>query len=193
MSGLQEGGAANGSGGARRILDIDETLRLRSYSGAADIAAAEPWYRDREVLRMSEGMEEGIYDAAAIGRMYDYLQGSGELYMIETQEGGRWRPIGDAALTADNVPITVGDSAYRSRGVGRRVLERLIARARELRREVLNVGIIYDYNERSQRLYTGLGFRAVGEAGEGGIPGKRYELRLDAEGAQTPHDRRNHH
>ncbi len=161
------------------LLEIDEELRLRPYSGLNDVLAARPWYSDREVLRMSEGMETGIYDTAAITRMYSYLSGAGELYMIEALEGERWRPIGDAALLEDNVPITVGDAEYRSRGIGRCVLERLIQRAREQGRAVLKIGMIYTYNERSRKLYTGAGFVPVCEVVDTqGNAGFRYERKL---------------
>lgn len=161
------------------ILEIDEELRLRPYVGMNDILAARPWYSDREVLRMSEGMETGIYDTAAILRMYSYLSGAGELYMIEALEEGTWRPIGDAALLEENLPITVGDADYRSRGIGRCVLDRLIERAREQGRKVLKIGMIYAYNERSCRLYAGAGFVPVCEVVDtNGNAGYRYERKL---------------
>ncbi|OWA34931.1 hypothetical protein B9G55_14410 [Saccharibacillus sp. O16] len=161
------------------VLKIHEELRLRPYAGIKDAVAAQPWYSDREVLRMSEGMETGVYDSAAILRMYSHLSGAGELYMIEVLEKDGWRPIGDAALLENNLPITIGDAHYRSRGIGRCVLDRLIGRAREKGWQMLKIGMIYSYNERSRRLYTGAGFVPVCEVVDAnGNVGFSYERKL---------------
>jgi RimJ/RimL family protein N-acetyltransferase len=94
--------------------------------------------------------------------MYETLASVGELYIIEVQTSSGWQAIGDAALCPDALPIVIGDSAYRSRGFGGRVLRLLIARARALGWPKLTVKGVFTYNDRARRLYERAGFRIVG-------------------------------
>jgi RimJ/RimL family protein N-acetyltransferase len=136
----------------------DNDLRLRPARVPEDAAAAVPWYGDPEVLDGSEGEGTPPYDLDIVTRMFRYLADHGELYMIEIQGGDSWIPIGDAALLPDSVPIVIGDARYRSRGLGRRVLRLLIARAVALGRREITAGKVFTYNERSLRLFEGAGF-----------------------------------
>jgi RimJ/RimL family protein N-acetyltransferase len=139
----------------------DGDLRLRPAVLPDDVALGVPWYHDPEVLYFSEGEGVEPYDHASVERMYRYLAGKGELYIIEVMTPAGWLPVGDATLTPETLPIALGHPAYRSRGLGRRVLSLLIRRARDLGWAALRTKGIYGYNERSRRLYEGAGFRVM--------------------------------
>ena len=125
--------------------------------------------REPEVLRFSEGEGVAPYDEEMVSRMYEYLSVRGELYIIEVRGIEEWFPIGDAALLPESLPIVIGLGAFRSRGIGGRVLRLLIDRAVALGWETLQVKGIYTYNERSLRLCERAGFRrtALVTGGEG--------------------------
>lgn len=141
----------------------DSDLRLRPVELPRDLAAAVPWYHDPEVLRFSEGDGTPPYDFAMVERMYRYLSEHGELYMIEVKDDrDRWHAIGDATLCRDSLPLVIGESAYRSKGLGKRVLGLLIDRARELGWAELQVKRVFSYNLRSRRLFERAGFTLSG-------------------------------
>jgi len=136
----------------------DDDLRLRPARIPDDVDAALPWYADREVLDGAEGEGTPPYDRDTVIRMFRYLEERGELYLIEIREGDAWRPVGDAALLPDSVPIVIGSAGHRGKGLGTRVLRLLIERAIALGRSELTAATIYTTNERSLRLYEGAGF-----------------------------------
>lgn len=76
----------------------DGDLRLRPCDLARDADVALPWYRDPEVLRMSEGPDALAFDRARVVRMYECLASAGELYLIEVRDEGIWRAVGDVTL-----------------------------------------------------------------------------------------------
>ena len=157
----------------------DGDLRLRPVRIPDDVPLAVPWYHDPEVLRFSEG--EGIppYDAPMVERMFREMATRCEVYVIEVDRGGAWRAIGDAALChTAGTPITIGDAAFRSRGIGTRVLALLIARARALGWPRMVVSGIYTDNLRARRLYERAGFRITGTTGDADRPMWTMELPL---------------
>ena len=56
------------------------------------------------------------------------------------------------------MPIVIGESAFRGRGIGRKVIAALIQRGRTLGYDYLEVGDIYDWNEGSRRCVESVGF-----------------------------------
>ena len=137
-------------------LPVEKNLRLRRFDHAYDFALS--WYQDEETTRLVDG-EPDRYSPGRLKRMYEYLDTHGELYFIEIQENGRWKPIGDVTLWPDDLPIVIGDPACRGRGIGRKVINALVGRARELGWTKLKVGEIYDFNEGSRRCFEACGFR----------------------------------
>ena len=83
-----------------------------------------------------------------------------------------YRPIGDVCFWKDDLPIVIGDAAYRGKGVGRRVIAALIQRGRELGYETLRVSEIYEYNVFSRKCFESIGFRAYEKTENG----SRYVL-----------------
>ncbi len=132
-------------------------IRLRPGS-LEDVATSLPWYSDPEVLRGSEAVSEP-YDKETVTRMYRFLMGNGEFYIIESLENGNWCAIGDACLMKNSTPIVIGSSDHRSMGIGTRVLSMLIKRAKELGWKEMKVKGIYSYNMKSLRLFRSFGFR----------------------------------
>lgn len=158
----------------------DGDLRLRPVRIPDDVPLAVPWYHDPEVLRFSEGEGTPPYDAAMIERMLRDMATRCEVYVVEVDDDGTWRAIGDAALCqAAGTPITIGERAFRSRGLGQRVLALLVRRARALGWSRMVVSGIFTDNVRARRLYEGAGFRITGTTGDPDRPMWTMELPLD--------------
>lgn len=140
------------------ILVIDETLRLRMVTD--DCGFALDWYQDEETLLLVDGKNEP-YDMERLMRMYHYLADHGEAYFIEAKASAEapFVPIGDVTFWQEDLPIVIGRKEWRQKGVGKRVVRALMARARTLGFSCLRVQEIYDYNTGSQRLFESLGFR----------------------------------
>ncbi len=153
------------------ILEINETLRLRRYDGAADFAFA--WYQDPELVYLVDGVKRP-YDRETLYNMYDYLDQHGELYFIEARAGEGFAPIGDVAFSRTDLPIVIGVPEYRGRGVGRQVIQTLMDRGRQLDFPTLGVREIYDFNIASIRCFTACGFAPVARTDKGW----RYEAKL---------------
>ncbi len=138
------------------IIEIDSTLRLRAFDGIFDFAL--PWYCDTEVVYLVDGVKKA-YSPEKLERMYRYLDTQGELYFIEALENGRFVPIGDVTFWEYDMPIVIGDARYRGRHVGRRVVEALTERARQIGYDKIYVNEIYSYNEGSRRCFEAAGFK----------------------------------
>ena len=146
---------------------IHENLRLRPFS-LDDVAVALPWYQDLEVLKYTGGIDSRTpYDLEMVKKMYAYLTNIGECYIIEIKEGGDWLPIGDVTLSEATIPIVIGRKDYWGRGIGKQVLIYLIGRARDLGYSQIKVKEIYNFNERSIRLFRSLGFTETGKTEQG--------------------------
>lgn len=149
-------------------IDIDGTLRLRKFDN--DYAQALAWYQDPETVRLVDGKADP-YTPQRLQRMYDYLAARGELWWIECRaKDGIFRPIGDVTFWQEDMPIVIGDPAFRGRGIGRRVIKALCRRARELNYNNIYVNEIYDFNLPSIRCFTAAGFQPCGVTERG----KRY-------------------
>lgn len=152
-------------------IQIEDHLRLRRYDGTADFAL--PWYQDEELVYLVDGARKA-YDRATLYCMYGYLDQHGELYFIEALEDGAWVPIGDVTFSQNDMPIVIGEAAYRGRGVGKKVIFALMDRGRALGYETLSVREIYDWNTASIRCFTACGFMPVEQTDKGW----RYEAKL---------------
>lgn len=134
------------------VIQIDAHLRLRKFDG--EFAFAFSWYQDPETVWLVDGVRKP-YTGETLERMYRYLDKHGELYFIEWDE----KPIGDVTFSETDLPIVIGDGAYRGRGIGKKVIGALIDRGRELGFSRLRVNEIYHYNFASRRCFEALGFR----------------------------------
>ena len=138
------------------ILQIDENLRLRKFDGKYDFALE--WYQDEEVVWLVDGVKNR-YTPERLEAMYTWLNDHGELYFIEAKENGQYRPIGDVTFWPEDLPIVIGDPAYRGRGVGRKVVTALVERGRALGYTRMFVNEIYHYNTGSRKCFEHAGFR----------------------------------
>lgn len=146
------------------IIQIDDTLRLRKYDGVHDFALM--WYQDEETVWLVDGKRDP-YTIERLGGMYRYLNDVGELYFIEVSENGTYKPIGDVTFWQEDMPIVIGEPAYRGKGIGRKVISALIRRGKELGYDHLAVGEIYDWNEGSRRCFESVGFMACEKTEKG--------------------------
>lgn len=146
------------------IINIDDTLRLRRFDDIFDFAF--DWYQDIETVWLVDGVKVP-YTGEKLGRMYRYLHKHGELYFIEALENGQFRPIGDVTFSREDMPIVIGDKAYRGRGIGKKVIAALICRGRELGYDTLQVEEIYDWNIASRKCFESMGFQAYEKTEKG--------------------------
>ena len=106
------------------LEDVD--VRLRPADLKEDMSFFLEWYTNPDVLFYSEGPKTMPYGPDVIERMNKALSEIGEAYVIEVKESGSWKPIGDASITKDKTPITIGAEEYWGRGIGTKVLNLLI-------------------------------------------------------------------
>ncbi len=156
------------------VIAIDRGLRLRAYDG--NYQQAVPWYQDEVVYYNSEGITKAtdVPDADYVKGMYEFLDRHGELYFIEVLEAGRWIPVGDVTVKAENPPIVIGMAQYRGIGIGKRVMQAVIKRAKEKGIHKIYGSTVYEHNIASQKLHESLGFTCVEVRGNEKI----YELAL---------------
>ena len=150
-----------------KYIQVNNVLRLRKYDGRYDFAY--DWYQDGETCLMVNGAAAPMKQES-ITIMYEYLNAHGELYFIEYLENGNYVPIGDVTFWKEDMPIVIGNPAYRKRGIGYLVVKKLMERARELGYEKVYVDEIYDYNKGSIRCFEKAGFMPY----ERTEKGKRY-------------------
>lgn len=139
------------------ILSVDGNIRLRLLH-SSDYQMAEKWYSDPHILKFSEDRKEA-YDQKTIEKMYRYLNGIGQVYIIEYFDE-IWRPIGDVTLSDQTMPIII-DPTYISKGIGKKVIMFLLKRAELLGMKRVKLKGIYLFNEHSQRLFKSCGFTEI--------------------------------
>ena len=125
------------------------------------------------MIHLIDGSRE-LYTLQRIKKMYDYLTQRGEVYFIEVLTNAGWQPIGDVSFWQEDMPIVIGDSAYRGQGIGRTVVQALVERGRKLGYKRLYVQEIYDDNEASKKMFESVGFYPLEKTENG----HRYALDL---------------
>jgi len=96
------------------------------------------------------------------------------MYFIEVLEGEKYKPIGDVCFWKDDMPIVIGDKAYRGKGIASKVITALVERGKTLGYEVLRVNEIYEFNIASRKCFEKLGFEAYEKTDKG----SRFLLRI---------------
>ena len=160
------------------VVLCDSNIRLRPVNLKEDMSSFLAWYSSPDVIYYSEGPNVKPYGKNVIKRMFKVLSEIGEYYVIEIREDGAWKSIGDASITPNRIPITIGVKEYWGKGFGSRVLLLLINRAREIGLKELVVSGIYEYNERSLHLYSKAGFSKTERFEENGYNCIKMELKL---------------
>lgn len=137
-------------------LVIDQSLRLRAYDGLFDFAYE--WYQDSESLELIDGKDKAVpYTRERLKKMYTVLNDHGELYFIERKIDDTYIPVGDVTFWKDDMPIVIA-RGYRKQGIGKKVVQRLIQRAKEIGYGQIRVKEIFEYNTGSRRLFESCGF-----------------------------------
>lgn len=72
------------------------------------------------------------------------------------------------------MPIVIGDEKYWGKGIGRKVIGKLIGRAKSIGLTKIYIPDIYSYNNRSQNLFKSMGFVEVDRRDNA----SSYELKL---------------
>lgn len=155
-----------------KVLQIEDTLRLRRFDGNYDFAFE--WYQDTETVLLVDGIAKP-YTRETLTNMYLYLNGKGELYFIEVKEDGKWKPIGDVTFWQEDMPIVIGEREYRGKGIGRKVVSALVEHGMAMGYDKLYVGEIYDFNIGSQKCFESVGFRSYEKTEKG----SRYVLNIN--------------
>lgn len=137
------------------IIEIEKNLRLRKYNSDCDFALE--WYKDEETVYLVDGVKD-VYNIDKLYRMYDYLSKNYEVYFIEVLENEKFIPIGDVSFSNFDIPIVLGNKNYRNKGIGKKVINCLIQRAKNLGFNFLEVKEIYEYNYGSMKLFESFGF-----------------------------------
>ena len=137
------------------ILIINDTLRLRKFDGVYDFAF--DWYQDEETVYLVDGVRKK-YSQETLKCMYEYLDKQGELYFIEVLEGDTFKPIGDVTFWQMDMPIVIGDKAYRGKGIAKQVIGALIQRGKLLGYTELYVNEIYEFNIASRKCFESMSF-----------------------------------
>ena len=100
-------------------------------------------------------------DENYVKRKFDWLNTVGEEYFIEVLENGQFVPIGDVTLKEDNPPIEIGVPKYRGVGIGKKVMQVLVNRAKNIGiRKIYNTGC-YEDNYAAQKMLEAVGFVLV--------------------------------
>ena len=149
-----------------KIIQIDDSLRLVPYFLADHRDAALSWYQDVDLVELVDGIRIP-YSLDKLNAMYSYLEEHGDLFWIEFREKGEWLPIGDVALSQENLPIVIGNPTYQHQGLGCKVLKTLIDLARQRGWKELKVQEIYTFNRISRRCFESLGFVESGTTENG--------------------------
>jgi len=147
------------------MINIESNLRLRKFDNKFSFAF--DWYQDENTVKLVDGINAKKYDFNTLKSMYQYLNNVGELYFIEILENNEFIPIGDVTFWKNDMPIVIGDKNYRNKGIGKKVIEALIGRAKELGYQEIKVREIYTYNIASQRLFESVGFKKSGNTANG--------------------------
>lgn len=138
------------------LLRVDKNIILTRKTSNFEFALK--WYQDPQTIRLVCGVDETPYSLQEVYYMYNEQNRMSELYFIEYLIDGAYTPIGDVALSKNDLPIVIGEERFRSKGIGKKVLLTLIERARLLKFDTMGVKEVFNYNLASQNLFKSVGF-----------------------------------
>lgn len=135
-------------------IKISDELILANYFPAYNISLN--WYRDKETVKMVDN-SDALYNLDQLQKMYGYLDKNGDLFYIVYKN----KLIGDCAIFDDNMVAIVIAKDYRGNNIGSKVLQCLIAYAKDNKLAYLKAEI-YDFNHISRSLFAKFGFYSIG-------------------------------
>lgn len=137
---------------------IDDTLSLVKYY--PNYKRTLPWYQDLDVCRQVDN-RDSAYDLKLLSQMYRYLSEKGECYYIKFRENGRSHLVGDITLYNGEIAIVICKE-YQNRHLGRKSVEALLKRAKEIGWAKVEAEI-YAFNHQSRRMFLSVGFRQIAQ------------------------------
>lgn len=141
---------------------IDEELTLVPYFPNESVTL--PWYQDPQLCKQVDN-RDSVYDLPLLRGMYQYLNTHGDLFYIQY----RGTLCGDVTLYNSGEVSIVVAKEYQNLHIGRRVMQNIIALAREKNFPLL-FAEVYSFNTQSQRMFEQVGFTKTAD--------ERYELSL---------------
>ena len=144
-------------------IPIAENLRLRKYDGNYEIALS--GYQEPYVYNNSEGILDDAEkpDMEYVKSMFEYLDEVGELYFIEAMKDGEFIPVGDVTAKPENPAIAIWYGEFRGKGIGKKVMQAVLARLAELGYDKVTGTQVYKWNPHSLKMHQKLGYVIVGE------------------------------
>ena len=139
---------------ALREIKISDEISLVNYFPAYNVSLK--WYRDQETVKMVDN-SDALYNLDQLQKMYGYLGKNGDLFYIVYKN----KLIGDCAIFDDNMVAIVIAKDYRGNNIGSKVLQGLIAYAKDNKLAYLKAEI-YDFNHISRSLFAKFGFYSIG-------------------------------
>ncbi|MDE6916424.1 MAG: hypothetical protein K2P39_06480 [Lachnospiraceae bacterium] len=75
-----------------------------------------------------------MFEKSLLRKFYDNLAHHGELYFIEVKAAKEtaYTPIGDVTFWQQDMPVVIGEKAYRGKGIAHRVARSPVERGRLL-------------------------------------------------------------
>jgi len=137
------------------IIEISGSLRLVKYY--ENYKETLKWYEDKDICRQVDNIDH-TYSLEDLKRMYEYLSSHGEVYYISYKEDD-WKLIGDVSLWDNNIAIVI-TREYQNKHIGRKVISKMIERAKELGIKELKAKI-YSFNMQSQKAFLSAGFKQI--------------------------------
>ena len=134
-----------------RIIDNEITL-VKYYPNYLTALA---WYQDIELCKQVDNRDT-VYDLATLKAMYKYLNKKGDLYYIKYKN----RLCGDVCLQDNGEINIVIAKGFQNKHIGRRVVEEIIAIAKEKDFQEL-YAVIYSFNTQSQKMFESVRFKQV--------------------------------
>ena len=132
---------------------INKEIKIVKYY--PNYATALAWYQDLELCKQVDNRDTG-YDLATLKAMYKYLNKKGDLYYIKYKN----RLCGDVCLQDNGEINIVIAKEFQNKHIGRRVIEEIIALAKEKNIQEL-YAVIYSFNTQSQRMFESVGFKRI--------------------------------
>lgn len=134
-------------------ITIDSEIKLIKYY--PNYEAALPWYQDPQLCKQVDN-RDSVYDLDLLKAMYQYLDKKGYLFYIQYHN----TLCGDVCLQDDGEINIVVAAPFQNKHIGRRVIQGIIALAKEKQIPELHA-VIYPFNTQSRKMFESVGFRQI--------------------------------
>lgn len=148
-------------------------LRLAPRLTDAELRLYHKWEHDSAIhhlhVILGEGKTLKVVEPETLRTAWQSNAPAVERYFIEIEA----RPVGTASIHTDPpwmlgtekptgwLGICIGEEDARGKGIGRRVMELLHDRCKEMECVRIELGV-FEFNDRAQHLYRSMGYRQIG-------------------------------